>query len=333
MLVGGAVGRVVLGARDELVDVFVALVIAGIDREGVVRTDDAFGVFVLHATECGALDRLALRIEGVDLDHPAEAVRLIAVLIQVETRIGMVPAIAEAILVDAVTVLERGRHEGRVIDDQAGAVGRTGRGTVIAVPVLFAGQEGVPGGVAGGAVVVGAQNLCAGAVGGGLHQIVTGGRAADFHRRIRGDATAIDRGAHDAPAVAGLAHFDDRDAHCCLRGANLCRGDVFRGQRGVVMQDAFVGVLIVDTQHAAIIRQPAAGCEREEVHAINVHAVLLNLLGFGLGAGRVKLGAIRDRVAPGDQHADRIAGGNGDLVVGCTGCEQVGSDRAEAEAH
>ena len=106
VLVGRAVGRVVLGARDELVDVIVALVIAGIDREGVVRADGKLGVFVLDTTERGALDRLALRIKGVDLDHPAKAVRLIAVLVHVETRIGMVPAIAEAIPVEAIAVLE-----------------------------------------------------------------------------------------------------------------------------------------------------------------------------------------------------------------------------------
>ena len=116
-----------------------------------------------------------------------------------------------------------------------------------------------------------------------------------------------------------------------LRSPRLCQGDVFRGKRGVVMQDAFVGVLVVDTQQAAIIRQPAASCEREEVHAINIHAVLLKLLGFGRCAGRVKLGAIRDRVAPTDQHADRIAGGNGDLVVGCAVCEQVDRNRVEAK--
>ena len=106
VLVGRAVGRVVLGARNELVDVIVALVIAGIDREGVVRADGKLGVFVLEATERGALDRLALRIKGVDLDHPAKAVRLIAVLVHVETRIGMVPAIAEAIPVEAIAVFE-----------------------------------------------------------------------------------------------------------------------------------------------------------------------------------------------------------------------------------
>ena len=116
-----------------------------------------------------------------------------------------------------------------------------------------------------------------------------------------------------------------------LRSPHLCLGDVFRGKRGVVMQDAFVGVLVVDAQQAAVIRQSAAGCEREEVHAVNIHAVLLNLLGLGRGAGRVKLGAIGDRVAPADQHADRIAGGNGDLVVGCAVCEQVDRNRAEAK--
>ena len=117
----------------------------------------------------------------------------------------------------------------------------------------------------------------------------------------------------------------------CLRSPHLCLGDVFRGKRGVVMQDAFVGVLMVDGQQAAVIRQSAAGCEREEVHAVNIHAVLLNLFGLGRGAGRVKLGAVGDRVAPADQHADRIAGRNGDLVVGCAVCEQVDRNRAEAK--
>src|SRR3546814_19197287 len=50
---------------------------------------------VLEATERSALDRHGVRLRRVDLDDPAEAVELVAVLGEVEACVGCVPAVAE----------------------------------------------------------------------------------------------------------------------------------------------------------------------------------------------------------------------------------------------
>ena len=51
---------------------------------------------VLDAAERGALDRRRLGIERVDLDDPAEAVRLVGLDVDVEPRVGRVPEVAGA---------------------------------------------------------------------------------------------------------------------------------------------------------------------------------------------------------------------------------------------
>ena len=56
----------------------------------------AGGALVLEAAQRGALDGHRLRAERVDLNHPAEAVGLVAVGVEVEARLGDMPAVAEA---------------------------------------------------------------------------------------------------------------------------------------------------------------------------------------------------------------------------------------------
>ena len=82
--VGGAVVGIEGAARHELVDVVEALVVAEIEDDASVLRHDQLGAFVLEAAERGALLRHRIRVHRIDLDDPAEAVRLVRLLADVE---------------------------------------------------------------------------------------------------------------------------------------------------------------------------------------------------------------------------------------------------------
>src|SRR5690606_29712631 len=220
--------RIVDAFADELVYVFVALVVAHVgDHMPVGRHHDA-GVLVLEATQGGALDRLAARTVGIDLDDPAEAVGLVRIGHDVEARVDRVPQVAEAVLDQAVAVLHVGRNVGGVVPPE------------VAVEVLFAGQVGAPGCFAVGAVVERAEHFDAGRVGGRAQRGRPGGRTLDCDRGVAGDATVVDRVPDVAPgAVGGTPHFDDR---CAVGGQGLLRLVGGKGQQPVVR----VGVRCVE---------------------------------------------------------------------------------------
>ena len=69
---------------DELVDVFHARVVAGVERDAAVVAHRVGRAFVRGAAERGALHRGVVRVVGIDLDDPAEAVRLVRLLVDVE---------------------------------------------------------------------------------------------------------------------------------------------------------------------------------------------------------------------------------------------------------
>ena len=82
--IGGRVVRRKLLRGDKAVDVLEGLVVTRIDDDAAVRGDDAGRGFVFEAAQRGALDRRRFPIVGVDLDDPAEAVRLVRILLDVE---------------------------------------------------------------------------------------------------------------------------------------------------------------------------------------------------------------------------------------------------------
>ena len=129
-------------AADELVDVLEARVLAGIHHRAAVLGDGDPCAFVRGAAQRGALDRRARRVEGVDLDHPAETVELVGVLLRIEAFVVLGPA-EEAGLAQAPARL--------VGIGQLGAVEVEGE-------VLLARQVGAPGRQAAGAVVQRAQH-------------------------------------------------------------------------------------------------------------------------------------------------------------------------------
>ena len=91
---------------DELVQVVAVLVVAAVDDDAALALG-AGRALVLDAAERGALHGRRGRVERIDLDHPAEVVELVAVLRQVEARLGLVPVVAEADVGHAVARLER----------------------------------------------------------------------------------------------------------------------------------------------------------------------------------------------------------------------------------
>src|SRR5690606_39787947 len=104
---------------DELVDVVVRLVVAGVD-DGVAGAGDVHGAgLVLEAAQRRVLDRGRGRVVGVDLDDPAEAVGLVlvALVVEVETGVDEVPAARGGAGGDAHAPRlpgAAGTHEGRV---------------------------------------------------------------------------------------------------------------------------------------------------------------------------------------------------------------------------
>src|SRR5690606_7837451 len=140
----------------------------------------------------GAFDRRTVRVERINLDHPAEAVRLVDMTLVrllfiwsgVEAGIDGLPGVigAALTLADAVTLVGRA----------AGVVGGVAVDEVV-VEVLFAGQVGAPGSDAHGAVIQRAEHPGAAWVAGGAHTRITGQRAAEKHGRHGGDAPVVAR--------------------------------------------------------------------------------------------------------------------------------------------
>ena len=269
----------------ELVDVLEPFVVAHVEGDPPVRADRRVRAFVLDPPERGALHRLRLRRIRIDLDHPAEAVRLVRMARGVEALVGRLPAIA-APLADAVAPL-LGR-------DRAGV-------HEVEVPVLLAGKVGPPRRVAVRAAVVGAEHLPAGRIECGLHRLGPGGGAGDPAGRVGGDAPRVAGGPHDFPAAASEAHLDHRHADRGLRFPHLLRAP---GAAAVGMQQPVVQVLVVHRE------EPVGGTfrrerQRIELHPVVVHAGLRCLLGCGVGRvhpERRHVARDSDRVAPAVEH-------------------------------
>jgi hypothetical protein len=81
-------------AADELVDVLEARVLAHVGHDPLVARGGDGRALVRGAAQRRALDGRAAGVEGVDLDHPAEAVVLVGVLGGVEAVVELGPAVA-----------------------------------------------------------------------------------------------------------------------------------------------------------------------------------------------------------------------------------------------
>ena len=265
----------------ELVDVLEARVVPHVEDHAPVGCDGQGRALVAQAAHRGVLHGRPRRVERVDLDHPAEAIRLVRVARGIEALVELVPAVPTAPLGDAVTPLPRG-HAAGAVDE-------------VELKVLLAGEIGPPRGVAHRAVAHGPERSAAGRIGGGLHPRVPGGRPGEPHRRRRGDPARVARRAHQTPAVSIHPHLDHRDAVGRLRLPHLLGGP---RQHAVRVEQAVVGVLVVHGEQP-VGRAGRAGGERKEAHAVVMHAGLAELIVHAVARVGLEARAIRDWIAPG----------------------------------
>ena len=80
--IGGLrIGRVPRRARDELVEILAPRIVAHVNRQLAAGGQLAHpGALVSHPAKRGAFPRRAVRVVRIDLDYPAEGVRLVAVV-------------------------------------------------------------------------------------------------------------------------------------------------------------------------------------------------------------------------------------------------------------
>ena len=139
------------------------------------------------------------------------------------------------------------------------------------------------------------------------------------HRRIGGDAASQAGWTDDLPAIFLAPYLDDRYAVGGLRFRHFFGAPVLHA---AAVQQAVVGVFVVDAKQAVGGRWLAVLNEGEEVHAVVVHSGLLPLGGrivAGIGAGVRPVG---NRVAPGVEQTGRVAVGQHDGIGG--GCRDAG---------
>ena len=91
-----AVGLVHRPVGDEAVEIVEPLVITHIDDQAAIPVGDAFRALMLEAAQRRALHGRRCRVQRVDFHHPAEAVGLIGLLVDVEAVHMAAPVIAAA---------------------------------------------------------------------------------------------------------------------------------------------------------------------------------------------------------------------------------------------
>ena len=270
--------RVVVRRSDKLVDVLEAGIVARV-------ADDRLALFsrgknhtlVAETAHGGALLRVAGRVERIDLDHPAEADRLVAIVIRggctldagieadklVRTVVSQFPGI---------TAGRAGLHT--VTGMLARVITLVGE---IAGPVLLGGHVGAPGRIAITAVVQGAAGHGAVRAVKRLDEITAANRTMDLHRRQRGD-TAVQRIRLNAPLVVGT--LDDADhryavgvgflAYLVSRALTINqRRQGTAGERkplGCGVHQAGFDILVIEHQQAVI----GTAINRVKVHAVVV---------------------------------------------------------------
>ena len=208
----------------------------------------------------------------------------------IEALVELVPPVPPAPLGDAVAPLQRGHAPGAVDE--------------VELEVLLAGEIGPPRGVAHRAVAHRAERGAAGRIGGGLHPRVPGGRPGEPDRGRRGDPARVARRADYTPSGRRSRRTSITEipwAACDFRTFSAVHV-----QHAVRVEQTVVRVLVVDGEQA-MGRAGLAGGEREEAHAVVVHARLAELVVHAVARVRLEGGAVRDRIAPGVEHLRDVA--------------------------
>src|SRR4051812_39391371 len=141
---------------------------------------------MLDAPKRRALDGDGVRVEGIDLHDPAEAVRLVRVFCGVEALVVLLPARISTLRRDGVALLI-GRDRAAIHE--------------VDMPVLFASKVRPPRRPAVRATGVGAAYDRAARIVRGAHQGMTGRRPADSAGRACGDPAGKRRWPNHIPLV------------------------------------------------------------------------------------------------------------------------------------
>ena len=305
--VGGAIVRVVTAGGHELVDIVEALVVAEIEDDAPVRGHDGFGALMFEAAERGALLGDGIGVHHIDLDHPAEAVRLVGLLGEIEAIVELAPLIgafgnAHALVVGGFLV---------ALGELAGEV---------AVDVFLGHDVGAPGRDAAGAIVDRSEDLVAARVCGGLKPGAAGGRARQLHLGARRDAPVQRALAHHLPLAVHLADFDHGAAMSGHLDVDARLVGVLDDENGEFLLRVLLVRLFADAddagEHEMFVRifvvhheQPVLGraVQRDEADIVVVVAELARLR-FRALVARVEGRRIgKERVAPAQEHVRVVA--------------------------
>jgi len=180
-----------------------------------------------------------------------------------------------------------------------------------------------------GAAVVRAEHLETLRIGGRADERVAGGRSRDPTRRARRDPAGLARGSDDAPGAALERHLHDGHAHRVLGLEDFLGAPA---PEPVGKEEALVEVLVVYREEAVGGAVRAVG-QREEMHAVVMHAGLQGLLGGTVRGVETKLRTTlgnADRVAPAIEHGGLVLRGytQGVLAGRSDGREREGGSRA-----
>ncbi len=293
----------------ELVDVVEPLVVAEIGDRAAVGGQRDGGALVLEPAERGALARGGGLVVRVELDHPAEAVRLVRVLGEVEALVGLVP----------LAVAGRDRVHGvDAVPLEGGLVGLRHSVAVheVLVEVLLAVQRGAPRRQTARAVVERAEHLPAGRVGRGPEQRRAGRRSGEPEGGRRREPPVVAPALPHRPPLAGVVDPLDLDHGQPVGGhrdlALLDGGAV--GAEHAGEHQFLVGVLVVDHQQRALGTPEPGPLQRDHGHVVVVVAELLRLGGRRLVVRVEPRRAGHHRVAPADHHGVVVAVRDDDAV-------------------
>ncbi len=276
-----------------------------------------------EAAERGVFHRHGMRIERIDLDDPAEAVRLVRFLVHVEAVDELAPGLPQARhAVSLIALRLRAAEASRPF-----AALRAAFAPEVAVEIFLGGEVGAPGRDPSGAIIERAEDVPARRVGARLHPLVPHRGSIDCHRRVgRADAAVIGAVAHGPPPILALRDFDDGDAvgrHFDRDelGRHVWKADqILASDAGE--HDLLVGIFVIDAEEAA----PAAFVERQEGDVVVVVTELLQLRRGALPQRVEGRRVGKQGIAPTEQHVSPVS--LGDMV----GAVDAGRDFREGEA-
>ena len=264
-------------------------------------TDRVSRALVRRTAERGALDWRGLRIVRIDLDDPAEAVRLVALLVEVEAIEMPPPGFVAAASRNTVPLARRRLRTLRRIADE------------VVLEVLFRSEHRSPGGGAASAVVERAEHSRARGVRRRLHAWVARCGTRYAHLRVSRDAAVIAAVVDHAPTVALLRDLDDRKALRRHLDFALLAGQIGQALHSGKAKRSAV-VLVVHAEEPACRRARPAR-QRHISDEIVVGTELLLLLGAALPPGAVLWRAAMNRITLADQHLSVVSGRDEVFVV------------------